>query len=132
MHDELFEGLLIGATIGLAVIAIRTLLAGASAGHALALALAGVTLCGIQLLLSLRRARRSQPPADPEPPPPPRRPSRSNPFAQELTRNWTGLNDQPIEQGATQAEALREQADQQPQDDKMKVEDRGSRIEDRG
>ncbi|MFL5802688.1 MAG: hypothetical protein ACJ8CR_13220 [Roseiflexaceae bacterium] len=115
MPDELLEGLLIGATIGLAVIAIRTLLAGTSAGHGLALALAGVALCGVQLLLSLRRARRAHPPADPEPPPTPRRhPSRNNPFAQELTRNWTGLNDQPIEESGAQTEPPHEQPDQRP------------------
>jgi hypothetical protein len=113
MRDELIEGLFIGATIGLAVVAIRTLLAGASAGQGLALALAGMALCGVQLLLSLRRARRAQPPIDPEPPPAPqRRPRQNNPFAQELTRNWTGLSDQPIEESGASAEALNEQPDQ--------------------
>jgi hypothetical protein len=114
MRVELLEGLCIGATIGLAAVAIRTLLGSSSAQQGLALVLAGLALCGVQLLLSLRRARRTQPPADPAPPPASRRPNRKNPFAQELTRNWTGLNDQPIEEPGTPAEATQEQPDRRP------------------
>src|SRR5262245_46634415 len=119
MRDELIEGFFIGATIGLAVVAIRTLWAGASSGQGLALALAGTALCGVQLLLSLRRARRAHPPTDPEPPAPQRRPSRNNPFAQELTRNWTGLNDQPIEENGAPTKVVKEQPDQQASSDEM-------------
>ena len=78
--------------------AIRTLIGGDTAWQALALVLAGAALCGMQLLLVLRRPpRAAQPPVEEEseaPRPAIRaRPSRRNPFAQELTRNWTGLDD---------------------------------------
>jgi hypothetical protein len=99
MHNDLPEGLIIGATIGLAVVAIRVLLAGVSAEQALALALAGVALCAGQIVLSLRRARRTtRPPAPPRTAARPRRLSRHNPFAQELTHNWTGLDDHLTEE----------------------------------
>jgi hypothetical protein len=95
MHNDLAEGLIIGATIGLAVVAIRVLLAGASAGQALALALAGVALCASQVVLARRRGRGAvRPPAAVRP----RRLSRHNPFAQELTHNWTGLDDRLTEE----------------------------------
>jgi hypothetical protein len=98
MSEDLFEGLIIGGTIGLAVIAIRVLFVGhASAGQALALALAGVILCAAQIVLALRRVRRDARPAEERPEPlwlaSRRRLSRKNPFAQELTHNWTGLDD---------------------------------------
>jgi hypothetical protein len=94
MYNDMPEGLIIGATIGLVVVAIRILLAGASLGQALALVLAGVVLCAAQVVLLLRRARRVAPPPAPRPSPArPRRLSRQNPFAQELTHNWTGLDD---------------------------------------
>jgi hypothetical protein len=97
MRNDLLEGLIIGATVGLAVVAIRVLLDGASAGQALALALAGVALCASQVALSRRRVRRSgqQPAVRPAMP---RRLSRHNPFAQELTHNWTGLDDRLTEE----------------------------------
>jgi hypothetical protein len=94
MENDLSEGLLIGATIGLLVVAIRMLFAGASAWQALALVLAGVLLCAGQVLLWVRRARRFARPSALRPAVArPRRLSRHNPFAQELTRNWTGLDD---------------------------------------
>ncbi len=104
----------VGATIGLVVVAVRTLLGIASTRQVLALVLAGLVLCGVQLLLSLRRARRTKPSATTAPPPAPRRPNRKNLFAQELTRNWTGLNDQPIEKASAPAETAQEQPDRQP------------------
>jgi hypothetical protein len=100
MKTDLFEGLIIGGTIGLAVIAIRILLVGqASAAQATALIMAGILLSGAQIVLALRRARHSggsvQDPPDSLPlwPASRRRLSRKNPFAQELTHNWTGLDD---------------------------------------
>jgi hypothetical protein len=94
MYNDMPEGLIIGATIGLVVVAIRILLAGASLGQALALVLAGVVLCVAQIVLSLRRARRASRSPAPQPGPArTRRLSRHNPFAQELTHNWTGLDD---------------------------------------
>jgi hypothetical protein len=100
MRTDLFEGLIIGGTIGLAVIAIRVLLVGqASASQATALVLAGVLLSGAQIVLALRRARHSADSAGDRPDTLPlwlvsrRRLSRKNPFAQELTHNWTGLDD---------------------------------------
>jgi hypothetical protein len=99
MYNDMPEGLIIGATIGLVVVAIRMLLAGASLGQALALALAGVVLCVTQVVLSLRRARRATRPSTPQPRPArARRLSRHNPFAQELTHNWTGLDDHLTEE----------------------------------
>jgi hypothetical protein len=103
MHDDLIEGLIIGTTIGLVVFAIRVIFVGtASMVLLLALALAGLALCAVQILLSRRRARQSvrRPRERPEPthPLPRRRLSRHNPFAQELTHNWTGLNDHLADQ----------------------------------
>jgi hypothetical protein len=94
MDRDLSEGLIIGATIGLLVVAIRMLFAGASAWQALALVVAGVILCAGQVVLWVRRARRdARPSALRTAAARPRRLSRQNPFAQELTRNWTGLDD---------------------------------------
>jgi hypothetical protein len=94
MYNDMPEGLIIGVTIGLAVVAIRIFLAGASLGQALALVLAAALLCIGQIVLSLRRARRaSQPPAPRPSAVRPRRLSRQNPFSRELTDNWTGLDD---------------------------------------
>jgi hypothetical protein len=99
MHNDMPEGLIIGATIGLAVVAIRMLLAGASIGQALALALAGALLCAGQVVLSLRRARRaSRPPVSRPGAARSGRLSRHNPFARELTHNWTGLDDRLTEE----------------------------------
>jgi len=100
MRTDLFEGLIIGGTIGLAVIAIRILLVGqASAAQATALIVAGILLSGAQIVLALRRARHSADSAEDRPDSLPlwlasrRLLSRKNPFAQELTHNWTGLED---------------------------------------
>jgi hypothetical protein len=96
MRDDLLEGLVIGGTIGLAVVAIRVLLVGeASLAQALVLATAGIILCGAQVALSLRRARFRRPASEQSEPhrPAPRRPRRKNPFADELTHNWTGLDE---------------------------------------
>jgi hypothetical protein len=102
MYNDMPEGIIIGATIGLAVVAIRILLAGASLGQALALVLAGVVLCVAQVVLSLRRARRaSRAPVSRPGSGRARRLSRHNPFAQELTHNWTGLDDHLTEENHT-------------------------------
>jgi hypothetical protein len=94
MYNDLPEGLIMGATIGLLVVAIRMLFVGASAWQALALVLAGVILCAGQVVLSVRRVRRAARPSAMRPAAArPRRLSRHNPFAQELTHNWTGLDD---------------------------------------
>jgi hypothetical protein len=107
MYNDMPEGLIIGATIGLVVVAIRVLLAGASLGQALALVLAGVIVCAGQVVLSLRRARRASRPPAPRPSPTrSRRLSRHNPFAQELTHNWTGLDDQ-LTRGSQEPEVER-------------------------
>src|SRR5262245_35010122 len=100
MYNDMPEGLIIGATIGLVVVAIRMLLAGASIGQALALVLAGVILCAAQVVVLLvRRAHQSSQPAAPRPSlARSRRLSRHNPFAQELTHNWTGLDDHLTEE----------------------------------
>jgi hypothetical protein len=112
MRNELIEGVIIGATIGLAVVAIRALFVGdTSAGQALALVLAGAVLCGVQLLLVLRRAGKRSSDSTEMPQAAPRRPGRQNPFAQELTRNWTGLDDRLPVDSALPSEAPSEQSD---------------------
>jgi hypothetical protein len=115
MRRNFFEEIIIGATIGLAVMAIRTLIGGATAWQALALVLAGTALCGIQLLLLRRPPRAAQPPAEEEseaPRPAIRaRSSRRNPFAHELTRNWTGLDDPTLGESAASAETAQSQRD---------------------
>lgn len=106
MRSDLAEGLILGAVIGLVVLAIHELTSGApSELQLLALFLAGLLLCGVQLLLSLRRSRhKDNPPGShPEPSQPilGRRARRQTLFIQELTRNWTGLNDRlPVEDEA--------------------------------
>ena len=112
MRNELIEGVIIGATIGLAVVAIRMLfVGGTSAEQALALALAGAVLCGVQLLLVLRRAGKRSNDSTEIPQASPQRPGRQNPFAQELTRNWTGLDDRLPVDSALPSEAPSEQSD---------------------
>ena len=110
MRKDLLEGLIIGGTIGLSVVAIRVLHVGeATLAQALVLAMAGVLLCGLQIALSRRRARfrrPTQPPPDAPQPELRRRQRRENPFAHE-TQNWTGLDDrlsQQSEQSANQDE----------------------------
>jgi predicted lipid-binding transport protein (Tim44 family) len=98
IHNDLLEGIIIGVAIGLVVVAVRDLFAGgASLMQVLALVLAGVALCGGQVVLSRRRARHSPRATQVQLDQPQlasrRRLSRQNPFAQELTRNWTGLDD---------------------------------------
>lgn len=101
MYNDLPEGLILGATIGLLIVAIRILFAGASVGQALALVLAGAMLCVGQVVLSIRRTRRVAGSAAPRPAVTrSRRLSRHNPFAQELTHNWTGLEDRFAEESA--------------------------------
>jgi hypothetical protein len=112
MRNELIEGVIIGATIGLAVVAIRALFVGdTSAGQALALALAGAILCGVQLVLVLRRAGKRSSDSTEVPQVAPQRPGRQNPFAQELTRNWTGLDDRLPVDNATPSDGSSEQSD---------------------
>lgn len=98
MRNELVEGLLVGAVIGLAIIAIRTLMAGASTLlQALALLLVGIALGVAQLVLVLRRADREETPQHgpvESRQAPVRRPGRRHdPFARELTGDWTGLDE---------------------------------------
>ena len=98
MRNELIEGVLLGIGIGLAVIAIRTLMAGASSqAQVLALVLVGAALCIVQLVLTLRSKRREAPPTrdavEARRPLARRRSSQRDPFARELTREWTGLDE---------------------------------------
>jgi hypothetical protein len=116
MRSEILEGLIIGGMIGLAVVAIRTLLLGqASLIQALVLATAGIVLCGVQIVLSLRRARFRRPlqeQPEPSPPTPRRRLRRKNPFAYELTHNWTGLDDRLSKQQPQSSSENEHQADE--------------------
>jgi len=101
MRNSPIESLLIGGGIALGVLLVHALTQGAPAiTQLLALLAAGVVLYCIQLVLGLRRARQSPPP-DAQNQPQQRfrslRQRRRNPFARELTHDWTGLEDHPAE-----------------------------------
>ena len=105
MRNELVEGILLGTGIALAIIAIRALMSGASSrAQALALLLIGVGLCVVQFVLIVRRARRdgapSHKPVETPRPAMRKRPGPRDPFARELTRDWTGLGQGTPESGA--------------------------------
>ena len=97
MRSELAEGLIFGAGIGLAVIAIHAIVDNTLPwAQALALVLVALMLCAIQLGLTLRRRRPQRPPREPAEPRRPverQRAARRSPFDYELTRNWTGLKE---------------------------------------
>jgi hypothetical protein len=109
MRKDLFDSLIMGLSIAFVVLAIRTLADGAAERtQLLLLLLAGVALAGLQLALTLRRARRrghagAQWP-EPDRPAPRLRRDQRNPFVRELTREWTGLDEHVIERGAAPAE----------------------------
>jgi hypothetical protein len=109
MRKDLFDSLIMGLSIAFVVLAIRTLADGAAEQIQLLMLLAaGVALAGLQLALTLRRARRrghagAQWPEPGQPAPRPRRDQR-NPFVRELTREWTGLDEHVIERSAAPAE----------------------------
>jgi hypothetical protein len=98
LRNEWIEFILVGTGIGLAVLAIRTLIGPAvPLVQLLALMLVGLVLALIQFRLALRRRRQggrspndqstTRQPAARE------RSARQNPFDHELTRNWTGLDE---------------------------------------
>ena len=94
MRTELQEGIVLGVAIGLAALAIRAWADGSTFWQGVLLLLVGLVLSGVQLWFSFRRGRANELTSTDT--------TRSgsyasNPFAQELTRNWTGLNDQAIE-----------------------------------
>ena len=101
MRRDLFDSLLIGASIGFIALAIHALTDG-SAPHyqLLALTLAGAALFGVHLALALRRrqqarGRKETVEHEHEPAPEAFLRDRRNPFFRELTRDWTGLDDYP-------------------------------------
>jgi hypothetical protein len=98
MRNEWLEFILIGAGIGLAVLAIRALIGqDVPQVQLLALVLVGMALSLLQFRLALRRRRQgSRPPSEQNTARRPVthvRPARPNPFDNELTRNWTGLDE---------------------------------------
>jgi len=98
MRNQWLEFILVGTVIGLAVLAIRTLIGQAvPLVQLLALMLIGLVLSLIQFRLALRRRRQgSQSPNDQNTAHQPAaqgRLARHNPFDHELTRNWTGLDE---------------------------------------
>lgn len=100
MRNSPIESLVIGCGIALGVLLVHALTQGASVlTQLLALLIAGVVLFCVQLALALTRARRSAPAPEPQdaPPPPSRSLRRRNPFARELTHDWTGLEAQSAE-----------------------------------
>ena len=113
MHKDLIDNLVIGAGIAFVVLAIHALTDSASAQlQLLALILAGIALFCVQLALTLRRARRTDPPRE-EPAEPEQRPSRPragrrNPFFRELTHDWTGLDEHSVD-SARDAQLLADQ-----------------------
>jgi hypothetical protein len=100
MRNSLIESLVIGCGIALGVLLVHTLTQGAPAmTQLLALLTAGVVLFCVQLALVLRR--RGRLPEEQDKPQPPSRPlRRRNPFARELTHDWTGLEDHSAERDA--------------------------------
>jgi hypothetical protein len=102
MRNNLIESLVIGCGIALGVVLVHMLTQDAPATtQLLALLAAGVVLFCIQLALAIRRARLSGPPPEQQDKPQPRfrplRQRRRNPFARELTHDWTGLEDHSAE-----------------------------------
>ena len=102
MRNSPIESLLIGCGIALGVFLVQALTQGAPAlTQLLALLAAGVVLFCAQLALASRRARRGTQPHEGEDEPQPRsrplRYRRRNPFAGELTHDWTGLEDHSAE-----------------------------------
>jgi hypothetical protein len=102
MRNSLIESLVIGCGIALGVLLVDTLTQGAPAmTQLLALLIAGVVLFCVQLALVFRRAGRLPTEQDkPQPPSRPLRRRRRNPFARELTTDWTGLEDHSAERDA--------------------------------
>lgn len=100
MRNNVVEAIVVGASIGLVVMAIRILIGGASSpAQVPALVLAGAVLCAVQIVLLRRRARRDRQASDAQAAPdraaPRRRAGRDNPFMRELSRSWTGLSERP-------------------------------------
>src|SRR5438552_1963743 len=106
MRNHPIESLLIGCGIALGVLLVHALTQGAPAlTQLLALLAAGVVLFCTQLALALRRARRGAQPHEQQHEPQqrsrPLRYRRRNPFARELTHDWTGLEDHSAERDLT-------------------------------
>ena len=104
MRNQLVEGILLGTGIALAIIAVRALMSGASSrAQALALLLIGLALCVVQFVLIVRHARQdgtpSHRPLETPRPAARKRPGPRDPFARELTRDWTGLGQGTPESG---------------------------------
>jgi hypothetical protein len=101
MRNSPIESLIIGCGIALGVVLVHVLTQGAPMlTQLLALLAAGMILFCIQLALALLRAHRSPAPDQRDAPQPPSRllhGRRRNPFARELTHDWTGLEDHPTE-----------------------------------
>lgn len=99
MRRELIDILLLGGAIALLTLAIHALTGSATPYYRLlALALAGIALFGIQLARALRRARQDDRPSDEGSDHEliHRRHNPNNPFFRELTHDWTGLDDHPL------------------------------------
>jgi len=105
MRNSLIESLVVGCGIALGVLLVDALTQGAPATtQLLALLGVGIVLFCIQLVLTLRRARRTGQAPEPEDWPERGRAltrrSRRNPFFRELTHDWIGLDDHLAEHGA--------------------------------
>ena len=111
MRNDLTDSLLLGVTIGFIALAIHALTVAAAPHYQLlALALAGVVLFAVHLALGLRRGRKSRAETDDrhEHEPAGMRPDRRNPFFRELTKDWTGLDDYPVDGERPLADSARE------------------------
>jgi hypothetical protein len=105
MLKDVINSLLIGGIIGFVALAIHALTDTAAPHYQLlALALAGVVLFAVHLTLGLRRSGKSRADADDgrEHEGAALRPDRRNPFFRELTKDWTGLDDYPVDDKAPQ------------------------------
>jgi hypothetical protein len=102
MRNSPIESLVIGCGIALGVVLVHVLTQGEPMLiQLLALLAAGVVLFCIQLALALLHAPRGSPSSEqhdaPQPLSRPLRGRRRNPFARELTHDWTGLEDHSVE-----------------------------------
>jgi hypothetical protein len=103
MRKDLINSLLIGGTIGLVALAIHAVTDNAAPHYQLlALVLAGAALFAVHLVLALRRKARAETDDGREQEAASLRHDPRNPFFRELTKDWTGLDDYPVDDHAPQ------------------------------
>ena len=106
MRNTITESLIVGGAVGLLALAIHRWTDASSPGTrllVLLLAALGLGLLQLGLLLFRSRRRGAAPPGEPDQPPSWPQNGRRNPFARELTSDWTGLEESPAEPAARPA-----------------------------